>query len=338
MEKRVPFIAMFDITHRCNLDCVHCYVRSDGEDYKNKELDLEEICDMLQQVSKAGVIHLRLTGGEPLLRPDFKEIYLYAKKKNLAVTILTNATLITEDMVNFFEKHPPSMLAISSYDLTAQTYEEITRVKGSFKCFQKAIRLLKKTRIRYIVKSVIMKTNYKEAKDMERIAGAIEAYSFYSYYLVPRRDGDIAKNMLINQQRLAPEEIKTLFNSNRKAKAFKVDGSSRKDRIEECGAGRIGFYIDPYGKFNICAFINGPNIDLKKVRFIDAWKSYKMDRTPLMKKKIACGDCESSFSCMWCPGLAYLETGSTEKSIPYLCRITDAVNKERETQKCSVLN
>ena len=66
---------------------------------------------------------------------------------------------------------------------------------------------------------------------------------------------------------------------------------------------------------------------------MDAWKSFKITKTPLMKKEIACGDCEFKTLCLWCPGFAYLETGSSERKIDYLCQTIKALKENDEKRK-----
>jgi len=88
----VPFLLVFHITGRCNLQCAYCYASS----YNRTDLKIEEIQDVLSQAAKLGTRHVILSGGEPLLHPDFYEIAEYAKKLGLKVHITSNGTMIDE--------------------------------------------------------------------------------------------------------------------------------------------------------------------------------------------------------------------------------------------------
>jgi MoaA/NifB/PqqE/SkfB family radical SAM enzyme len=82
--KRIPLSGDIELTFRCNLRCVHCYCNlplNDQEAIEN-ELTTEEVFNILDQIAEAGCLWLLITGGEPLLRKDFLEIYTYAKKDN----------------------------------------------------------------------------------------------------------------------------------------------------------------------------------------------------------------------------------------------------------------
>ena len=73
-----------ELTERCNNNCIHCYINLPADsDAKNKELSTEEVKNILEEAAALGYLSVRLTGGEPLLREDFEEIYLFARKLGL---------------------------------------------------------------------------------------------------------------------------------------------------------------------------------------------------------------------------------------------------------------
>ncbi|MDR1028658.1 MAG: radical SAM protein, partial [Clostridiales Family XIII bacterium] len=75
-----------EITHRCNYKCVHCY-----GDFERTERDIgyEQLTGMIDQFSEHGTLDVSLTGGEPLARPDFCDLYVYTRKKGIFVSVLT---------------------------------------------------------------------------------------------------------------------------------------------------------------------------------------------------------------------------------------------------------
>lgn len=119
-REKCPVDASFAITHRCNLKCVHCYI----PDHNNSdELTLDELQGILDQIVDAGALLLWITGGEPLIREDFPEIYVYARKKGLIITLFTNGTLISDDIVDLLKRWPPRIVEISLYGGSEATYE-----------------------------------------------------------------------------------------------------------------------------------------------------------------------------------------------------------------------
>jgi len=90
-ERRLPISGTFELTMRCNLNCVHCYGRLPIDDMQSQreELSFSEVCALLDDAAQAGCLWLLITGGEPLVRPDFIDIYTYAKKKGFLITLFT---------------------------------------------------------------------------------------------------------------------------------------------------------------------------------------------------------------------------------------------------------
>ena len=86
-----------DLTARCNLNCVHCYIRQPAGDeaVKAGEMTTDQFTWLIDRMAEAGTLFLLITGGEPLLRPDFEQIYTHAKRRGMLISLFTNATLLT---------------------------------------------------------------------------------------------------------------------------------------------------------------------------------------------------------------------------------------------------
>ena len=146
LNAHIPLSGSFDLTRRCNLKCIHCYLGDHQQSSLAKEIETSQILDIIDQITDAGCLNLLITGGEPLLRVDFPEIYSHAKKSGLIITVFTNGTLITDKILSLFKELPPHKVEISLYGATAQTYEKITRRRGSYdKCIAGVYELLKKS-------------------------------------------------------------------------------------------------------------------------------------------------------------------------------------------------
>jgi MoaA/NifB/PqqE/SkfB family radical SAM enzyme len=120
---RIPSHGSIELTHRCNLACVHCYVNLPAADREasRRELTTEEIETLLDELAAEGLLTLTLTGGEPLVRPDFPRIYRYAHEKGILVTVYSNATLITDAIVQLFRDCPPVTVDSTMYGYTPET-------------------------------------------------------------------------------------------------------------------------------------------------------------------------------------------------------------------------
>jgi MoaA/NifB/PqqE/SkfB family radical SAM enzyme len=134
-SKRSPISFDIEVTARCNMDCRHCYINlpAGDKEAQSREMNIEEIGDIASQAVGMGAVWCLITGGEPLLRPDFPDIYMMLKRKGLLVSVFTNATLIDEKHIELFRKYPPRDMEVTVYGVTRETYERVTRRPGSFK-------------------------------------------------------------------------------------------------------------------------------------------------------------------------------------------------------------
>ena len=116
-----PFRGQIELTYRCNLNCIHCYCKG----IEDKELTTEEWKKILDVLQKEGCLHLCFTGGEPLIRDDFLEIYSYAKTKGFIITLFTNGQALTAKIINYLVKSPPMAIEITLNGITQRSIEEI---------------------------------------------------------------------------------------------------------------------------------------------------------------------------------------------------------------------
>ncbi|MBP1739255.1 MAG: putative Radical domain protein, partial [Deltaproteobacteria bacterium] len=142
-----PALCDFDIelTERCNNNCVHCCINLPADDLvaKKRELSTAALKDILKEAASLGCLTVRFTGGEPLLRDDFEELYLYARKSGLKVLLFTNATLITPTLAELLSRIPPlEKIEITVYGMKKISYEAVARTPGSFEAAWRGITLL----------------------------------------------------------------------------------------------------------------------------------------------------------------------------------------------------
>lgn len=106
----------WSITGRCNLKCRHCFVEAPDAAYG--ELSLAECIDIMDQMNEANIASVSLTGGEPLVRPDWWEFYRSLQERQIAVScIYTNGLLVTEKWLDQFAEIEPEKIGFSlSFD------------------------------------------------------------------------------------------------------------------------------------------------------------------------------------------------------------------------------
>jgi MoaA/NifB/PqqE/SkfB family radical SAM enzyme len=169
--ERIPIAGGLELTARCNLRCIHCYHGPDAcRPAEGTELSTADFQRIIDEVVEAGCLHVLLTGGEPMLRRDFPDIYRHARGSGTLVTVFTNATLVTDEHVTLFRDLPPAKVDVSIYGASRDTYEAVTGVQGSFARCLAGVERLVKAGIPTALKTVVLRTNQREVEDMEHLA------------------------------------------------------------------------------------------------------------------------------------------------------------------------
>jgi radical SAM protein with 4Fe4S-binding SPASM domain len=342
-DKRLPLGGSLELTFRCNLRCVHCYLGDARLGVADPdELRYGEICDLLDQVVDEGCLWLLLTGGEPLLRADFLDIHTYAKRKGLLVTLFTNGTLITPQIADYLKDWRPLLVEITLYGRTRETYERITGVAGSYERCLRGIELLLDRDVPVRLKTMALTLNKHEVLAMKEYAKELGA----SFRFDPMVNAGLDGAQEPTNLRLAPEEVLELD----LADAARVDEWRRfcdralrlapdPERIYVCTAGMRSFHIDPHGMLSMCLISRGRSYDLRSGSFHEGWHDFlPRVRDETASASYECNQCELISLCGQCPGWAQLEHGDREKRVDFLCEVAHLRAQAFAAQPTAVLS
>lgn len=331
---RVPLSGSLDLTHRCNLRCQHCYIGNHSSAMSVNEMDTKRIISLLDEMCDAGCLYLLLSGGEPLARQDFPEIYRYAREKGFLITVFTNGTLVSDTIVRLFEDLPPRMVEISVYGATGPTYERITGVKDSYQKCVSGINKLLENNIRVRLKTVLMTLNSHEFSDMEGMAKDLEVKFRFDAAIFPRLNGDRSPLDL----RVSPAEaVDKEFSDAERVVQWEtfIDNhhhGSSSDDLYQCGAGVTGFHIDPRGNLRPCLMTTTLSYDLLKGGFSAGWEEITSRiRKEKADRDFACTTCEMRLYCGYCPAFFEMENGSVTARSEYLCALGSGRHRNLQT-------
>jgi len=338
-----PRLARLDIelTERCNNDCLHCSVNlpaGDGE-ARDRESTASEVKDILAEAASLGCLSVRFTGGEPLLREDFEELYLAARKLGLRVRIFTNATLITPRLAEVLEKIPPlEKMEVSVYGMTAESSASVTGNPATFEAARRGIALLLSRGVPFVVKGAVLPATKDETDRFEawtrEIPGMTGPPSYAMLFDLRSRRDQEAKNARIRALRLDPAEyirMESRLGEGRPAelRAFVARfGGCTGDRLFGClsDAG----CIDAYGRFQACLLLRHPDTvyDLKAgslraavEEFLPKVREMKAANPAYLER---CGRCFLKSLCLQCPARSWAEHGALDTPVEYFCGITHA--------------
>jgi len=326
VEHRIPLFGAFDLTYRCNLNCIHCYLGPHDKDDETlgPEAGAARVRDLLRQAAEAGCLYVLLSGGEPLLRPDFTSIYRYARSLGLIVTVFTNACLIDARHIEIFREVPPYLVEVSVYGATRGTFEKITRVPGSFERCLRGIGRLVDGGIRTGLKTMILRSNVQEIPAVEALAKHFGTGFRLDPVVCPRLDGTPAPLAeRVDPRRAVELELaeKERISSYRKylERAAALSPSSA---LYECGAGRAAFHIDPGGVLRPCLMVRSLAFDALAEGFRAAHVRAGAAISGLRAVRgQPCLECAKRPVCGYCPGLFELENASASIPSAFLCQL-----------------
>ena len=319
-NKHIPIKGQIELTFRCNLRCVHCYV---ADEPTKEELTFQEITKLLDQIHQEGCLWLSFTGGEALMKDDFLDIYSYAKRKGFIITILTNGTLMTPEIADYLTKEPPFSIDLTLNGVTQETYEKISQVPGSFRKAMEAIRLILGKKLPLKIKTKATRLNYHELDKIKQYVEALGLGFNLNPMLYPRLNGSLKPCPF----RLSPEQIISLD------RFYPDDAECQEDELKEanflpsdnlfrCAAGISSFHISPYGELIFCTFMRKPNFNLRKGSFKQGFYTlYPKIRSAKYRTNSRCKDCKIFDLCSQCPALAKLENDDREKPVEYFCQL-----------------
>ena len=339
--QRYPLSGSIDLTERCNLNCLHCYINQPAKDVKARagELRTDQVIDILDQISEAGCLFLMLTGGEILMRPDFAQIYRHAKRRGLILTLFTNATMVTEEIADLFAELPPNIIEVSLYGATPATFDGVTRVKGSYaRCIQ-GIERLQARGLTVMLKSVLLRENVHELAQMRTIAENFNAPFRYDATLWPRLDGNIAPyaHRLTIQENLALDEADPIRQQAWVDVAALSHGALiRAEYVFSCGAGFRSFHIDSRGKLSMCIMLRQPAYDILTMGFEEAWGNMGAERERKRQLGTECETCTLGALCTQCPGWSQIVHGDLETPVDFICQLAKERAKRLSYGKISI--
>jgi len=338
-----PVLSHLDIelTERCNNNCIHCCINLPAADAaaRARETGGSQVSDILKQAAGLGCLTVRFTGGEPLLRQDFEELYLRARRLGMKVIISTNGTLITPRLADLLAHIPPlEPLEITVYGIKRESYEAVTRVPGTFEIFWRGVHLLLERRVPFAVKHALLTPqNMEEIDAFEAFAKSLPSGDKTPAYVVSldlraRRDSPQA-NRRLKALRLAPEKLSAMYARRGERYLGEMRAFCSRftrpegDRLFPCDAGQGTACVDSYGNFQMCLELRHPETTISGVTLSKALARFTELRDLRAKNPdylARCARCFLKGLCEQCPAKSWMEHGTLDTPVGYLCRIARA--------------
>ena len=312
----------FEITSKCNERCLHCYLPP-GRDQGN--IDTALCLDTLDQLAEMNALSVTFTGGEPMLHPDLPKFLERARKNDFIITVLSNATMLNEEILDSIKKSNINQIQISVYSLKSEEHDHITQIPGSFHKTMKSIELFFENDIPIQISCPVMKTNYRSYRDVLKWAYGKGVKAYTDYIMNARTD--FSKENL--KERLSIQETEELltdivgYDENYKdmvdERAIEVEKgipSRRKPDNEVCGVGRSYLCLASNGALYPCSGWQGMVVgNVMNDKLKDIWeKSTVLNhlRNITLSSFPECLKCEDFDFCAMCMARNYNESGGDQ--------------------------
>lgn len=293
----------FDVASACNEHCVHCYV---PDRCKTKTIESKLFFQVLQEARDLNAIHVTLSGGEPLLHKDLTAFLERSRELDLPVNVLSNLTLLTDDIIAEMKRNPLLSVQTSLYSMDAQTHDSITGLPGSFEKTVSGVLRVSSAGIPVQISCPIMKQNVDSFFDVvvwgkrQNIAVAVEPMIFASY--------DHSRNNV--QNRISPIQFKNILDqkmSENYAATLREVAMEKESLTEDdpiCSVCRYSLCVSVDGDVFPCAGWQSNAIgNLNQCTLKEIWEtSEEVKHLRSIKRRDfpKCVDCEDRGYCTVC--------------------------------------
>ncbi len=350
----------FELLPICNMNCQMCYIRLTPEEMKRQGSPLtgQEWLAIAEKAVKKGMVFTLLTGGEPMLHPDFCDIYLGLRNLGTIVSINTNGTLITKEIADMFRTNMPRRVNISLYGSSNEIYGKLCRNPEGFTQVMHGIHLLKDAGVPMRLNYTLTSENAPDMDNIMKIADELDIpIAVPTYMFPPIRKAGMTEDISSDFGRLSPQDAaRAQLEAIRRLHGNDPDYFERllaildevkeheDDYIEQdppggylCSAGTTSFWANWKGDLTGCGMIQHPFRNLREVDFDIAWTQMQqiVQNTYTSKK---CFNCRFRKHCKTCAASALAECGDITKSVSYHCTLCKEYERFIKAEADRVIN
>lgn len=334
----IPISGNFELTARCNFNCKMCYVhlQKGVQELMKRELTADQWLSLASDARDRGMLFLLLTGGEPLLRKDFPDIYRELAKMGLVLSINTNASLYNDEISELFREHPPMRVNVTLYGGSEETYRNLCG-NASFEKVYQNLKRMKEEQQKLRLNVSLTPDNVQDLEKIAEISKELGLQAKCSAYMYPpvrvtgetgsnagRFDAETAGRMMAKWSYLHDGE--ELFLQRAKGvpsfdeKELLYDPSSENCDGVLCRAGRSSFWMTWDGRMLPCGTMELEGEKSLELGFSEAWERLRQ-KTAKIRMPKECHTCLLKNHCGVCAANCKAETGEFSKRPEYLCEM-----------------
>ena len=323
---------IIEITQICNEKCIHCYI---PHEQKNIKMNDDEFYKIIDECKKIGtVVDIKISGGECMTHPSFKKFISYVKNAGFALTVMTNLTLLDDEIIDILKTGTQSKVQASLFSLSPEIHDKITTVPGSFNRVMKNLEALYEANIPVCIATQIMESNKNE---IENIYKFVQKHNFefnLDWTIMAQQDGN--KQNLVKRVKdiLSYRDICSIrckYEDNFESSYCNaIKSPLRSPDSSLCSAGMNLLHINTNLDVHPCAgwmLIIG---NLKKESLQHMWENsedLKKIRNITLKDFPKCSECEDRNVCTICMAQTFVENNNHFEVPSYTCSMYKTIKK-----------
>jgi len=313
------FSFQFYTTESCNEHCVHCYV---DQRVGGKSLPLERRLALIDQLGSMGTLDITFTGGEALLSSDLPALIDRAKKNDLVISVLSNLTLLTDELFDVIKNANVAIVQTSIYSMDASIHDAITRRQGSLSQTLSAVERLRSAGVRVSISCPIMKENRDLFHKVLRYGADNDIPTNCDFGIMAKENGDTS-NLVHRVDTVDLENVVTsVVRDSPKYREMLERNANRLDdvSIDTCGIGNYMLCLKSTGEFLPCPGFGLVVGNAWESDIEDVWRSSpqlialrQFSRSATFPQ---CTSCEATTFCNFCLAKFHNEADWTAGVIP----------------------
>ena len=346
MPARYPINGTFELTLRCNLQCKMCMFRhSPGENkaLQEQELTAQQWIDLARQAFDRGTLNLLITGGEPMVRKDFCEIYAGIYQIGFLTTLYTNATCVTPEVMALLRKCPPHRIGVTLYGASNETYEKVTGRPDGFDRAMAGLEQLRTLPSVLDFRMTLVKDSVSDADAIadlvkERFGGEVTHTSriFGSvrggccqpeqYRLSPEENWELTYGRTLRRiQEKLPPQLQDCVQVRLQQEKRECRKGQTQYTLLGCSAGMDSYTLTWDGKLLGCQMLGNFWTDATQ-GFAKAWEEYPY-AVQLPAENETCAACPQRQLCTVCPAVRMAECKNLTDIPQYICQSTKLLER-----------
>lgn len=340
----LPIAGNFELTARCNFNCPMCYVHMTQEqvDAVGKELTAQQWLEIAKAAQSRGMVFALLTGGEPLIRKDFFEIYDGMREMGILISINSNGSMLQGPILERFLEAPPVRFNISLYGGSNETYRNMCGLPA-YTTVKENIRALRQAGVDVSLNLSITPYNKDDLAQIYADSVELDVSVRASSYMYPpvrinaeqygcgnRLSCEESAKYSVEWDKLRFTEEKFALRAENLARRIQMEGDGcpmEEGEGVRCRAGTSSFWMTWDGKMTPCGMLTTPVVKPLEMGFDAAWEQIRRG-TEMIRTPGKCVGCDYKDICGACAAVYFTETGKFDQVPDYVCqRAKEIVNQ-----------